>query len=177
MTTDAIIDDILAREGGYVDHPADRGGPTNRGITLETLRAWRRRPHRDPTVVNPVVSADDLRDLGEAEARAIYQAQYIDAPGFTSANIPHEAVRVAVIDEGVNGGIGTAMRHLQQAVGVKADGAWGPITRAAVAAADPGALLKELVRLRLLRYARICQADPSQLVFFAGWVNRAFSVL
>ena len=36
---DEIIDDILRREGGYVDHPLDRGGPTNFGITQITLDA------------------------------------------------------------------------------------------------------------------------------------------
>ena len=25
---DALIDDLIAREGDYVHHPADRGGPT-----------------------------------------------------------------------------------------------------------------------------------------------------
>ena len=41
MTTKEIIDGIIKREGGYVDHPADRGGPTKFGITLATLEAWR----------------------------------------------------------------------------------------------------------------------------------------
>ena len=27
-TVPEMIDDILRREGGFVDHPADRGGPT-----------------------------------------------------------------------------------------------------------------------------------------------------
>ena len=35
MTVDQMIDDILRREGGYVNHPADKGGPTKYGITLK----------------------------------------------------------------------------------------------------------------------------------------------
>ena len=35
-----LIDDILRREGGYVNHPADKGGPTNFGITQDTLSRY-----------------------------------------------------------------------------------------------------------------------------------------
>ncbi|MDU6240386.1 MAG: glycosyl hydrolase 108 family protein, partial [Bradyrhizobium sp.] len=41
-------------EGGYTNHPADRGGPTNMGITLETLRAWRH---------NDALTAEDVKQL------------------------------------------------------------------------------------------------------------------
>lgn len=39
------VDHTLRHEGGYVDHPADPGGATNRGITLATYRAWTKRPN------------------------------------------------------------------------------------------------------------------------------------
>ena len=38
QTIDEFIDDVIAREGGYVDHPADRGGPTRWGITEAVAR-------------------------------------------------------------------------------------------------------------------------------------------
>ena len=41
---DDLISDIIRREGGYVNHPDDRGGPTNYGITQATLSEWRRQP-------------------------------------------------------------------------------------------------------------------------------------
>jgi lysozyme family protein len=41
VTADTLIDDILRREGGYVDHPNDRGSCTNHGITSVTLGEWR----------------------------------------------------------------------------------------------------------------------------------------
>ncbi len=38
MSADSIIDGIIEREGGYVDHEDDRGGCTNYGVTLSTLQ-------------------------------------------------------------------------------------------------------------------------------------------
>ena len=39
MTKDEIFDAILGKEGGYVNHSDDKGGPTNWGITQEVARA------------------------------------------------------------------------------------------------------------------------------------------
>ena len=38
QTVDAIAAAIVAREGGYVDHPDDPGGATKHGVTIHTLR-------------------------------------------------------------------------------------------------------------------------------------------
>ena len=38
---DQLVDGLIAREGGFVDHPADRGGATNWGITEAVARAHR----------------------------------------------------------------------------------------------------------------------------------------
>lgn len=53
-------------EGGYVDDPADPGGPTNRGVTIGTLERWR----------NSAVTKMDVRSLSQEEARQIYRALY-----------------------------------------------------------------------------------------------------
>ena len=71
-TVEDMIDDILRREGGYVNHRADRGGPTNYGVTLGTLRRWR----GDPTL-----TAADVKALTREEAREIYRADYFTGPG------------------------------------------------------------------------------------------------
>ena len=39
--TDCLINDVIERfEGGYTNHPADRGGPTNMGITRAALSEY-----------------------------------------------------------------------------------------------------------------------------------------
>ena len=39
MDIDQLLDELLEREGDYVNHPADRGGPTRYGITEAVARA------------------------------------------------------------------------------------------------------------------------------------------
>lgn len=170
MTADQIIDRILEQEGGFVDDPADRGGPTKYGITAETLGNWR-------GLTRPATRVE-VQALTDDEARQIYHARYIVAPGFTPENIPHEKLRAALIDEGVNAGPTVAIKHLQAALGVSVDGVLGPVTAAAVrmhASAD--GLLLQVVRLRCLRYGRIVQQNPSQRRFIVGWLDRAFDML
>lgn len=87
MTDDEIIDAILRREGGYVDDPTDHGGCTNRGITLATLRLWRRAP----------VTCADVQALGEQEARAIYRAFYLKPFASVDPELKPQVVDIAVL--------------------------------------------------------------------------------
>jgi lysozyme family protein len=64
---DACLAFTLREEGGYVDDPADPGGPTNMGITLATYRQWSDDPEIGPTQV---------QDMTERTARAIYRSRY-----------------------------------------------------------------------------------------------------
>lgn len=90
MTAAQLLDDLLRREGGYTDHPADTGGPTKYGITLATLASWRGHP----------VTAADVRALSEIEARAIYTKLYLEP--FDGID---DAIRPQVIDIAVNAGV------------------------------------------------------------------------
>ena len=102
-TIDSILDDILRREGGYVNHPADRGGATNFGITAQTLGAWRK--------LGRAATAAEVQALTETEARAIYRQQYITGPGFET--IAHPALLHLLVDAGVHSGPKRAVQWLQ----------------------------------------------------------------
>ena len=64
---ECIINEVIERfEGGYSNHPADRGGPTNMGITQATLSEYLGRP----------ASVDEVRSLSRAQAVAIYRSRW-----------------------------------------------------------------------------------------------------
>lgn len=160
MTPESIIDDVIRREGGYVDLSADRGGPTNRGITQATLADWRGQP----------VTADDVKKLTEVEAREIYRERYLLAPRLH--RITDEKVRALAVDCAVNHGPQQAVKLLQVAARVFPDGAFGPKTEAAVNRMTPSALYARLCAARVRFYGQIITNNPSQAVFAAGWAAR-----
>ncbi len=163
---DEIISGIVKREGGYVNHPNDKGGPTNFGITLGTLKA-----HRN----NQSLTADDVRNMPRSEAEAIYRFRYIQKPGFDQ--IKDEALLEQVIDAGVNHGVTAASMFLQRAVGVRADGKVGPQTIAALEKLPRSVAFARFTSERALYFGAILEKNKSQLVFAAGWFNRLAHVI
>jgi lysozyme family protein len=82
-----------------------------------------------------------------------------------------------VFDFAVLSGPQTAIRALQEVLGVTPDGVIGPRTIAAAVKADGRAVSNGLVKWRAMMLARICRRDPSQLVFLAGWLKRTLDFM
>jgi lysozyme family protein len=165
---------LLQREGGFVDHPADRGGPTKYGITEQRARAYG--------------YAGDMRDLPLETAKAIYRAIYWDRPGLGPVADRMPRLAAALFDTGVNMGPKVAATFLQRALNVLnrgardypdivADGDNGPETLHALdglAARRANAetlLLRAVECLKGARYIEIGERNPSQEVFEAGWLG------
>jgi lysozyme family protein len=157
-TIDSIIENIVRREGGYSNNPADKGGRTMYGITERDFPgAWK----------DGVVTLE--------EAKAIYRKKFVEGPGFDK--IPDIHLMEQVIDFGVNSGPGLATQKLQTILGVEADGKLGPATLHALAQRDDREVGNLLVGERIKMFVRIVTRDKSQLQFLAGWVNRATAFL
>lgn len=160
MTDAAIIDAIIEREGGYVDHPNDKGGPTKFGITTATLSAYRDAP----------VDATDVERMTIDEARAMYRRDYIVRPGFDK--VADDSLRALLVDWGVNSGPAAAIRGLQRALKVAPDGVLGPLTLLALPHLDARKVYAKVIAARMRFVAGILQHEESQRVFAAGWINR-----
>lgn len=169
MTLDAILDELMTREGGFVDDPVDPGGATKYGITAGTLGNWR-------GWTRPATRAE-VEALTRVEAKAIYIARYIEQPGFTPENIPDLKLRVALIDDGVNAGPTQAVKRLQRVVGALPDGVLGPKTIEVLKVHSPEWVRVQVVKARCVHYAEIVRSRPTQSRFIVGWISRALSFI
>ena len=161
---------VLAHEGGFVDHPADPGGATNRGVTQATYDAYRKRKG---------IPKRSVKELSVDEIKEIYFNGYW-RPAMCQ-EMPNEALSTLMFDAAVNHGPGQAIKFLQQAAGVPAaecDGKWGPKSRARMiaAAANISSLIDECLLQRERFYRLIVERKPQLGAFLRGWMNRLVSL-
>ena len=155
---------ILKHEGGFVNHPRDPGGATNRGVTIGTLRKLG--IDKDGDGDSDIA---DLRALTEADAVAVFKRFYADA---VQADLLPVGLDYAMTDFAVNSGPGRAAQHLQRILGVEADGHIGPKTIAALAGTSAPALINALCDSRM----RFLRALPTWPDFGRGWTARVEAV-
>ena len=162
---DEAFDHVIGVEGGYSNIKEDNGGPTNWGITQDTLASFRGKP----------VSANDVKNLSQHEAKLIYRARYWNPLG--CEEIQSKILAMIIFDQGVNRGIGAAARSIQKLVGVKVDGMIGPQTIAAINEKQGKQLALDFVFDAQEAYGRIVQYNNSQVVFIVGWLRRSHKLI
>ena len=175
MHVDELIDALIDREGGYANHPSDRGGPTKYGITEAVARAHG--------------YSGAMRDLPRDEAAAIYKRLYWLRPRFDQVAKRSSAVAAELFDTGANMGPAVAATFLQRALSalnrdrsdypdLVPDGRIGPATLAALDSffelrgRDTGetVLLRALDALQGERYIRLAERRPANETFLYGWL-------
>ncbi len=179
QAVEAIADEILFREGGFVDDPDDPGGATNHGVTIHTMR----RLGIDLTG-DGAVTVEDVRQLTRDRARRIFVDHYFRRPGI--ARLPG-VLHPSVFDMYVNAGA-NAVRILQRLLGafghpVAADGLIGPRTGAAADAAwrdAPDHLADAYGIARRNYYYALADRRPASRKYArrkdggkGGWITRA----
>ena len=171
---DELIEAVVEREGGYVHHPADRGGATRWGITEAVARrhGWR----------------GSMRAFPRDEAVAIYRRLYWYRPGLEAVAARAPRLAAEMFDTGVNMGPPVAIGFLQRALNalnrgatdhadLTIDGRIGPATLAAIdaflairRAVGEGVLVKAVDALQGERYIALAERRPANEAFLYGWL-------
>ena len=176
-----------AIEGGYADHPADRGGETYRGIARRFHPDWGGWARVD-AAKGEQGFPDNLADDGPL-ARLVaefYRKHFWNR--IKGSQIPDQAVAMEVFDNAVNMGVSRAARVLQEALNILnrngnsyaeigVDGMIGKVTLGALnklLASDRGAgnLLALMNVLQGMHYVGVVRGDPTQRAFIRGWLRR-----
>lgn len=166
---DILAPFILSFEGGYVNDPLDRGGATNKGVTIAT---WRRVGYDKDG--DGDIDVADLKLITDRDAvERVMKPHYWDR--WEADRILSQSLANILVDwvwaSGANG-----IKIPQRILGVKDDGIVGPKTLAALNAADPRGLFDEIKARRTAFIENIVRRNPSQGRFRAGWLRRLNSI-
>lgn len=178
-TVRQMADEIVAREGGFVNDPDDPGGVTNFGVTIHTMRRLGLDLDGDGAV-----DVRDVRQLTREQAVDIFIRHYFHKPRI--AELP-EPLQPTVFDMYVNAGSNAVkiLQGLLRAMGadVAVDGAIGPQTIGATQRAYEKARHHMVDAYGIARrdyYFRIADRRPASRKYArtraggkGGWIKRA----
>ena len=175
-----IIDAVIEAEGGYSNHPDDRGGETMYGITAEVAR--------DFGYTGP------MKALPRSIAERIYYDRYVHTPRFGEVAARSAVIGEELIDTGVNMGPHRAAEFLQRWLNgfntptsgypeLFVDGRIGRLTLSALdkflvhrGKEGERVLLRALNCTQGNRYLEITEAKRSQRAFLYGWMRARVAI-
>lgn len=156
---------ILRWEGGFVDDPLDRGGATNKGITIGTFRNFY---GKDATV-------EQLKNITDEQWLHIFKSGYWDK--WKADDIENQSIADIVVDWAWASGTATSIKQVQKILGVAVDGIVGNDTLTAINIAVQRSLFDKIRSRRIEFVENIVKRNPTQSRFLKGWKNRINSLI
>ena len=160
-----IIPFILKWEGGFVNDPDDRGGATNKGVTIATFRQ----------VYGKQKTVTDLKNITADQWKYIFKKLFWDKCKCDA--IEDQSVANIIVDYAWGSGTSRAVRDVQAIVGTACDGIAGQKTAAAINGTDAKTLFNKIKERRIQFYNNIVKSNPLQKKFLRGWTNRVSSLV
>ncbi len=178
-TVTEIINGIIAKEGGYVNHTDDAGGPTNYGITLKLFRVYK-----------PAATIENLKAMTKAQAYSIYEEEFYIKTGIKLIFPISQHITEEVLDTAANVGPVHAIRFLQRSLNAfNLKGQTysdiplsGTIRQQTVDALTSfltyrgqlgeSVMLKALNALQTARYIELAENNQANESFVFGWINQ-----
>ncbi len=158
---------VLAGEGGYANHPSDRGGETYKGIARNFHPSWTGWSIVDamkPLRTNQVIKDAYLDSL----VAGFYKKNYWDKLWLD--NMPNQDFANFFFDFYVNAG-GTAVKILQRILGTVPDGKYGAKTNNALLSSN----LSEVYQKYFEEREEFYRNNKQFAIFGRGWINRLYS--
>lgn len=170
-----MINEVIKKEGGFVNDPLDRGGATNFGITAKTFEHF----------VGFLPTSQQMASITKEFAAVIYEQEYYIKSKINDLPI---GIREHVFDICVNSGQKIAYKILQKAINIElkdnklvVDGIFGKLSKSSLESllnSDFYAfynIQNNIIDLRIQFYKNIVERDSTQSKYLKGWINRAES--
>jgi len=161
-------------EGGYVNHPNDKGGETYAGIARRKFPqwdGWRAIDHyKDAQAsVGKEIARNTIFPELQEKVDSWYEARW---NAYRLSEIKNQNLASLLYDYIIHSGSTKAITAIQKIVGTHADGIIGDNTINAINANNPQKVFTRLLdeRAKFLKYLIV--NDPTQKVFENGWNNR-----
>lgn len=155
---------VKSWEGGFANHPHDKGGATNMGITIAT---WRKQGYDKNG--DGDIDVDDLMFITEDDVYRIFKLDYWNR--WQAARIRNQNIANILVDWLWSSGT-YGIKIPQRLLGVEMDGVVGPETLAALNSQEPEAFFTRLKQERADYLNRICITTPTNKTFLKGWLRR-----
>ena len=150
-------------EGGYSNHPSDRGGCTQAGVTIGTFRKY----------YGSTKTCEDLKRISEEQWTHIFRAGYWDR--IKGDEIKSQSIANLFLDMAWGSGTVTAIKKVQACLGLTVDGIVGKLTLAALngdgSTQYHKAVFDKLWEMRRLWLINISKVK-NNAVFLRGWLKR-----
>jgi lysozyme family protein len=158
---------VIKSEGGFTNDQRDTGnhlpdgrqGSTMLGCTQANWEAY----------VGHQVTQDDMKKLTKEDVKPLYKKNYWDA--VHGDDLP-TGLDYAAFDFAINAGPAASRKMIQRALGVEADGAFGPITMAMIQKADAKDLMHKFSEAKTNFYKSLSNFN----VYGTGWLRRVADV-
>lgn len=147
-------------EGGYANHPNDKGGCTMKGVTIGTFRRY----------FGNNKTCSDLKNITDEQWLYVFEKGYWNP--CKADDINNQSIANIIVDWAWLSGTKTAIKKTQKILGIDADGIVGEQTINAINNANQEELFNSIYNKREEFYYNICESHPSQKVFLKGWLNR-----
>jgi lysozyme family protein len=177
------INKVLIHEGGFVNHPNDRGGPTNWGVTKKTYDEYMTQVTGKPYIS----TVDEIKKMPKGNAVTIYKTLYWDK--MQGDKIIKYAIALVIFDQAINRGVTSAVKQAQRVLktqfgypSITEDGNVGKYTLDAINAVgnnieNEKKFITSYIKESQIFYDNIIKRDPTQAVFGKGWTARLTSLL